>query len=228
MDGPVPDAGLVFWPGSLRTDPVMLRLLLVLVPVLMTGCASTTQVSTRYLANGAGPQLHHLLVVGRTPEQNLRRLWEDACAGQLKSPALKVTRSHKVLPHWYAPNDDALETWAQQNGADGILIVELTQLRLPSPQMPQADELNEQPGPTEDRIGRPQWSIFFGRHEKNPPPPPTYQNLDMTLYSADGDSLWSGVGRTHEANDVAAIGASQCKAVRKVLASKGLIPKTPK
>lgn len=197
---------------------------LLLSSLLLTACASTTEVSTRYLAEDQPAAARHLLVVARTPEKEFRKEWEDRCAEVIAGDGLKVTRSYRALPLWYEPGTQRLEEWARNHGADAILVGELTRLVLPKPDLDHPELLNTGRGELEDPIGEPEWSFFIGRKEKKEDSWPIYQEIFFQLIDADGRGLWSGNTLTHEANALDAIAASQCKALRKSLSSLNLLP----
>lgn len=201
-----------------------LRCLLLLPLLGLVACASTTEVSTRYRAETPPPEVDHLMVVARTPEKLFREQWEDSCADALDGLPLTLTRSYKVLPLWYAPGTARLEQWARANGADAILVGELTRLVLPRPDLDHPDVLNRNRGGLEDPIGEPQWSFFIGRKEKKKEPWPIYREIQFQLISAEGKSLWAGTTLTHEANAIDAIAHSQCRALGKTLTEMGLLP----
>jgi hypothetical protein len=188
----------------------------------LAGCASTSDVSTRYQPTGT-ETLERLMLVGRTPEKPLRHRWEDECARALEGKA-EMVRSHTLLPLWYEPGTERLEDAARQRDIDAILVAELTRLLLPRPHLPQPDLLNDQRGALEDPIGEPQWSFFIGRKEKKDAPNPTYYEVDFQLLAADGTLIWAGSTITHEANELGAIAHSQCRALKKTFNELGLWP----
>src|SRR5690606_23773052 len=192
--------------------------------ILLSGCASTTKLTTRYLTDTPVDASTRLLLVARTPEANTREAWENACAGVLDIPALAVQTSHQAMPLWYDAGNDHLLDWATKNGHDAILVAEITGMLLALPQVPSQNYMQRERSIGEDDIGSATWSFFLGRKEKESPPPPEIHEVEFQLLSPDGKMLWNGVGFTHEANEIEAIARSQCRALKKNLQGLHLIP----
>lgn len=204
-----------------------LRALPLLLLVLLSACASTTQVETRYQRTGAMPQVRSLLLVARTPETSYRETWENACHPLFTSARLAVTDSTTALPNWFESGTKSLTEWITANHLDAILLVDITNLLLSPPQMPgQMDDPSGilQRAPREDPIGVPTWNIFLGKKSKRPGAPPRITKAEAQLLDPVGNLLWDGFLVTHEANDLDAIATSQCKAIRKQLEQQGLLP----
>lgn len=198
---------------------MLLRLLLLSSLLSLAACASTTEIQTRHQASANAAPATHLLLVARTPEQGARRHWENACAETLEGKGLTLTRSHKVLPDWYEAGTNALQQWARDRGADAILLGELTNLVLQPPNMPR----DAGPG---DPDMQAQWTITLedGKVRGAEEPPPASQEVDFQLIAPAGERLWAGTARSHEANQLAAIARSQCRALHKTLVAQGLLP----
>lgn len=184
-----------------------------LITLALGGCASTSNVEVRYASDAEhGPRL---LLAARTPEERYRAEWEEACAPILARAGYEVTQSHRVMPGWYEPGSKALERRAQELQLQSILVVELTALLVA--QFPEMHEtrLNPEAG-----------SGIAGVHEQITPirdyramrdVPPSDQNVEATLLTADGHPLWRGDINTREANSIKAIARSQCRALIKAL-----------
>lgn len=198
---------------------MLIRLLLLSPILLLVACASTTEIQTRHRASGDRVPATHLLLVARTPEQGVRQQWERACADTLEGKGLTLTRSHKVLPGWFEAGTGALEQWARDRGADAILLGELTRLVLSPPNLPRED------GPGEPGVEA-QWTLSLedGKVKGAEQPAEARQEVDFQLIAPTGRRLWAGTARTHEANELAAIAHSQCRALHKTLVSLGLLP----
>lgn len=188
---------------------------------LLGGCASTTEVITRSTTVQPTGPAHHLLLVAQTPEDDLRETWEITCRPIFERRGLTVSLSHQEIPLWQNKGHQALTDWAQQHGADRILLVNLTRLLLQKPNMPERRELNPL---NQDTQVDPSIRVGIGGDYKKPEPPPKEQTYPVDLLNADGGNLWHGLARTHEANQTTAIAKSQCTALRDTLVKQGLLP----
>lgn len=197
---------------------------LILLPLLLAGCASTSEVTTRYRAGQLPPAPERLLLVARTPEQGLRREWENSCAAVLELDGLTITRSHKVLPEWFEPDSEAPQQWARRHGADMILLGELTGLLLRRPEPTSANDRHPPSGGIDDPMGESVFAITLAGKQQQETPASGHREFLFHLLNADGKTLWSGATRTHEANEVAAIARSQCHALKQHLTETGLLP----
>lgn len=201
------------------------RLAALLAILLLGGCASTTQVETRYQGSSVTPA-HSLLLVARTPEASYRKVWESTCDRVFASLPLTITKSMDALPDWFDSDTKSLTDWLVQNHVDEVLLVDITALLLAPPQMPgmPADTSGVAPrAPHEDPIGVPQWNFFIGQKSKALPSPSREHQVEAQLLSPQGKMIWNGMLSTHEANDLEAIAGSQCKALKKVLQQQHLL-----
>ena len=195
-----------------------------LFTLVLASCASTTNITTRYITDTAVPPAKKVLLVARTPEADVREKWEVTCADVLSNRKLDLVPSHTALPLWYEAGNDRLLAWARDNHADAVIIAEITGLLLAPPQMPAQSYMQSERGVAEDNIGAATWSFFIGRKEKKTPVPPEIHEVEMQMLSADGKVLWNGVAYTHEANDLEAIAKSECKAMKRNLDGLRLLP----
>lgn len=223
----VPQRGIAKPPSSAK-DLVFPRILSITVlaasALLMSACASTTDFNTRYITDTPVKPAHTVLLVGRTPESNDREKWENACADVLDNRKIELIRSNTALPLWYEAGNDHLLNWASRNNVDAIIIGELTGLLLAPPQIPANNFMQSERAIGEDNIGASTWSFFIGRKEKEIPMPPDIHEVEFQMITTEGKMLWNSMALTHEANDLAAIARSQCRALKHDLNGLRLIP----
>lgn len=196
----------------------------VLLPAVLFlgGCASTTEVTTRTVTETPPPPPETLLLVARSPEGDTRETWELTCRPIFERAGLTVLLSHQEVPLWYERGRKALVEWTADHPVDRILMVDLTRLLMSAPHLRDRQELN--PINQEHEV-RPTWRVGLdGERIKDTPPADVEQTFPADLLSGDGDSLWHGVARTHEANDQTAIAKSQCLALRDTLRRARLLP----
>lgn len=201
----------------------MRSLLAALLPaILLTGCASTTEITTRYTSEDAFPTQNQLLLVAHTPEGSVRETWELTCRDIFSSDSLTVLLSHQELPLWYEGGKQRILTWAQETGVDRILAVELTHLLIDAAEPPQpGNQLNAMDQPPGSPP--PTWEMGIGGDLKKADIPEALRQHGAELINAEGSPIWTGIATTHEANNMVAIAKSQCQALRKTLREHGYL-----
>lgn len=180
----------------------------------LTGCASTSDVATRYGAISL--QGNTLLLATRSPDPQVRKRWENACEPTFSKQGYAVTQSFTVLPAWFATGTDELERWASANGIQNILVAELTGL-LPAP--PKYNPPEVLSGNTLHN----EVQIMVPAHEyrETRDAPQANQNIEVNLLNNEGRILWRADVITREANNIGAIARSQCEALAKALRQGG-------
>ena len=201
----------------------MRPLLRFLLPALLVaGCASTTQVTTRFTAEGSHPAQETLLLVAHTPEGGTRETWELTCKEIFSSSSLTILLSHQELPLWYEGGKNRILDWAQSNDVQRILVVELTHLLIDAAAPPTGgNRLN----PMDQSAGEmtPTWQVGIGGELAREAAPEALRQHGAELINADGKPLWTGIATTHEASNTVAIAKSQCTALRNTLKEHALI-----
>lgn len=200
-----------------------LLILPLMASLVLGGCASTSELTTRYLAAPAEITGPRLLLAGRSPEPHVRDEWEKSCAEILRDAGFRVTRSARSLPRWFEPGSADLTEWAGEHNTDLILIAELTRL-LPAPMMaPPTQEQRRTPG-MHDNEGT--LSIPLGESLRDRPrdTPELQQNIEIMLLDGSGLPIWAADIQTDEANEIRAVARSQCREMRRVMRELGLTP----
>jgi len=190
----------------------------------VTGCANTSTLVTRHVAEPGEPAVTNLLLVGRSPDLKTRRQWESACASRLQLTGLNIALSHHLWTEEVLPPHDSLMQQARQSGFDGVLIGEITALLLAPMQLPPENVVSQERRSSSDASPQSEgFQITLGSKE---PRAPELQDMDIEfqLLGAQGKMLWNGLLRTHEANQIEAIARSQCKRVREALSEASLLP----
>lgn len=191
--------------------------------LLVAGCASTTDVTTRFTDDDTHPPLGTLLLVAHTPEGNIRETWELTCKDIFSSNSLTVLLSHQELPLWYEGGKESILNWAQENDVERILVVELTHLLIDAAAPPAAgNQLN----PMDQSAGdvQPTWQVGIGGGLAKAEVPDALRQHGAELINAEGKPLWTGIATTHEASNAVAIAKSQCSALRRTLREQALVP----
>ena len=74
---------------------------LLLAVLFLSGCASTTEVTTRTVTDTPPPPAETLLLVAQSPEGDTRETWELTCRPIFERAGLTVLLSHQEVPLWY-------------------------------------------------------------------------------------------------------------------------------
>ena len=210
-------------PPEIFMRPLFRYLLPALPALLVAGCASTTEVETRYTDGGNHPPQDSLLLVAHTPEGNIRETWELTCKDIFSSDSLTVLLSHQELPLWYEGGKESILDWAQENDVDRILVVELTHMLIDAAAPP---TVGNQLNPMGQFAGdvKPTWQVGIGGELAEDEEPTALRQHGAELINADGKPLWTGIATTHEASNAVAIAKSQCSALRRTLREQALVP----
>lgn len=190
--------------------------------LLLGGCASTTTVVTRHSSDTAEAPLSKLLLVGRVDDVEMRKPWEQACAKQLQHDGLKIQSSHKIWPQSLPEQEEFMQE-ATSQGFDSLLIAEISSLQLLPLQLPPDNVVSAERRPSSDAGTRtPSFQIHVAGAEQSEVVA-QIQDIEFHLLRTDGQTLWNGLLRTDEANQVEAIARSQCKQLNKTLKKTGLL-----
>jgi len=203
--------------------PVTTRIIAVATLLAISaGCASTSTLVTRHSAGPGEPPVRNLLLVGYSPEDELRRDWELACVNRFNSKQLAVTASHTVLPD--LPERDVLLQLGSSRGFDAVLTAEISALQLLPLQMPPENVVSEERRASSDASPRtPGFELTLAGADK-PIAEANEQDVELRLQRSNGDLLWSGLVHTREANQTSAIARSQCDRLAEALHKAGLTP----
>lgn len=203
--------------------PVTTRIIAVTTLLAISaGCASTSTLVTRHSAGPGETPVRNLLLVGYSPEEELRRDWELACASRFDNRQLAVTASHTVLPD--LPERDVLLQLGNSRGFDAVLTAEISALQLLPLQMPPENVVSEERRASSDASPRtPGFELTLAGADK-PVPEANEQDVELRLQRSNGDLLWSGLIHTREANQTSAIARSQCDRLAEALHKAGLTP----
>ncbi len=158
-----------------------------LAVLLLSGCASTTEVTTRTVTDTPPPPAETLLLVAQSPEGDTRETWELTCRPIFERTGLTVLLSHQEVPLWYERGHKALVEWTADNPVDRILRVDLTRLLMSAPHMRDRQALNPI---NQDNEVRPTWRVGLdGERIKEAPPADVEQAFPADLLAGDGTNL---------------------------------------
>ena len=92
--------------------------------LMLAGCASTTEITTRHSNDEGTAPARSLLLVAQSPEPATRRVWEEVCQPIFQSNALSVHLAHQVRPVWYEDGGkQALLRWLRDQPAAWLMAI---------------------------------------------------------------------------------------------------------
>lgn len=190
---------------------------------VLLGCANTTEVTTRFSVDTPPSPANTLLLVADTPEEHVREIWELTCKDVFQQRALTILLSHQELPLWYEDGKNRMLRWAQNQGLQQILVMDLTQLLINAPAPPAAgNQLNPMASPDQQTPAT--WQMSLDGKAMPRDVDDTLREHDVEVFGANGTPIWTGIAVTHEANNLAVIAKSQCTALQRTLREQALIP----
>lgn len=183
----------------------------------LTACASTSSITSRYLAPSVAPSAS-ITLAAQTPEQSIRERYETVCAGELGTK-VTVIPAYTLLSSWAGASPEPL---LAVTDTPALLVIDLTSLLLPAMQMPPGNEVSDArlgsaAGPTYNT-----WELGSSRSQDSADVDQVI-HVEARLISQSGTTLWEGIIHTHEANDLRAIAQSQCRALADTLGAHGLL-----
>ena len=203
-----------------------MRFLFTVLPVLLlAACATTTDISTRFVDEDAVIENPRMLLVAWTPEPEIRDQWEQTCAGIFREAGFQVTRSARLVQDPMEGGTEDLLRRASDGGFGLVLVGDLTRLVL----MPEPARDPEVLSERRDRERmEPVWTIELGpdrerqkleREARERPP-----ELEARLMTGTGTPLWEAESVTEEARHGGAISRSHCRAILEELRDHRLVP----
>lgn len=202
----------------------LLSRVLCLVAVLaLGGCAATTELVRT--VNQAAPEApaRSLIVVGVTPDDALRRRYEEAFLAVLADAGIPGIGSHTLIPTLggLTMPDIRQHMTAGSDRADAVIHVQLVNLVPAAALLP--DDVPADAAPATREVGGVQLTL-------NAPPSgparaaPVAVELEANLYSLPDRKLrWTAITRTNEANDVARVARSHARLMVDEMVRRGLL-----
>ncbi len=107
----------------MRIDRYPSLLILLLLPVLCTGCGPKTRLVQSWSDPGRpAPRIDHILVIGISRNENSIRLWENVFVDAFSGLGIRAEAGHRVIGTLPEPDHQALAAAARKSGATAILI----------------------------------------------------------------------------------------------------------
>ncbi len=198
-------------------------LLLLLTTLWLAGCAATTEFM--HTSHEAAPShsVNSLIVAGVTPDDSMRRLYEQTFLNELRKSGITGIASSELIPSLTGLDMETLRARMLQfsNHADAVLHVQLMGL-VRTPALSPTDIPSDLPSASK-RIGGIDFTINA----------PSSQNTQASLLQVEISSnlyelperrlLWTGNSSTHEGNDPRQIARSHARAVIAELRAGGYL-----
>ena len=171
----------------------------------MCGCASSSLVNIWHDPSFKAPPLSKMLVIAVRKDATIRRIWEDAFAGELAKHGVAATSSYSLFPD-APPDTNQVIATVQTNGFDGILVV----LRLPTEtdkQYVQGYTTMQQDARYNPNYG-PYWQRYWSYYSVTEHPgyvdsqKVAIRAIDVTTTGQDGRMVWSATSRTPDPGSV--------------------------
>lgn len=192
---------------------------------LLSGCASTDLVNS-----WRDPEFHgkltSLVVVGVSKQAAVRRIFEDAFAGQLRSKGIRAVPSYTLIPQDGPIDEPRLRAAVESANTDGVIITRLVDIRSKVTVM--------YPGPPVAPFYGPYYYGYYSAAWASYYEPPVVQQYDIvtseTTVFARGRAqpVWSGTTETVAPGDLKKETIGFAKVVIKNLEQKGVIQAAPK
>ena len=195
--------------------------LLCVTLLLATGC-SATRLQTVWRATEAFPAPRKVLVIGYTPHETTRRQLEASFVEELRKLGIAAVPSSRFVPSGRDLDRARTEALVKQEGADVVLVSQLTDVRDQTRFVPGSAGFN------------PMWGSFWGYHgyalnrsyarggfmEQS-----TEVEMETLLYRADGEGalVWSTVSSTLDPRTPEAAARSVSGAVVKRMRKDGVL-----
>ncbi len=106
-----------------------LALCMLLVTLVMTGCASVSLVDSWKDAGGPAKRYQKLLVVGVAHKQQMRQVFEEVFAAEVRKKGLAAVPSYTVTGPEEKLSRESLEEAVRKSGADGVITTRLVNLK---------------------------------------------------------------------------------------------------
>jgi hypothetical protein len=192
---------------------------LVLLAVLLNGCASTSLVNQWKSSDYSGGPMRKVMIVGVSKQPSVRRVFEDEFASKLKAAGVEAVPSYTQVAEDGQADPAVLEQAVKKLGVDGVLVTRLVK----------RDKETQVSGGSYGPVapmGFHGWysSAWMGYYE----PATVYEydvvTLETSVYSPQQSKLvWSGTTETFSPQDVKQETANFAVVIITALRKQGVI-----
>lgn len=198
-----------------------MRILLPVLALLLAACTPTTDVVNSWTPASEKPTaLHHLFIIGQTPDDHVRRIYEKQCADVFRKAGLTVTASYKVFPQWNDISRDSVRGWLARNtDVDGLITTQLAGIRQARTRLPRDNPFDREA----IHFYKPAVSYNYSPTMDAQPEHPMYL-AQTNLYVIPQKSLvWTVMTQTPGGVKPATVSRSQCQALVRKMRKNGYI-----
>lgn len=186
---------------------------------LLGGCSSTILTNQWTNPNRPAKPLKHLLVMGVSKQESIRRSFEDAFAEKLAELGVQVDQSYKFLNSSSGLSEGELREFTSKTGAEGALITRLVR---------RDKRLDVQPGTVAGPAAGPWYGYYRGAWGSYVEPPMVYEYevvmLETNLWDLKNNQvLWAGNTETTASGDAARVIKDLVSVITQALVQSKLI-----
>ncbi len=200
---------------------------LICLTAMLSSCASVSMVDTWRNPSLRGEGIHKVLVVGFSPKQSSRVVYEDTLVSELSSHGVEGVASYSVIPGNALPDWYALDRAVRRVGAQAVLTVQTIKVERQTTVQPSAIA-SPYPGYWYPPAF-PDWD-FPGYYRSMAMYGPTYvttydiATMQVNLFDARSDKLlWAGTVEATDPEKVTRVGKELASKVVKALRKEGVI-----
>jgi len=173
--------------------------LIAFVAAVLAACAGPTMVGDWVNPNFKGPAFQKILVMGISPDSNVRRIFEDQFVAELRGRNIDAVASYRETQNDGELSEDQVQEIMRKTGTGAVVVTRVARVdreTLVSPGSTRTTTF----GPGRDYWGGHRHDSFYGLYRSawTTHIPPTVHEFDVytletNLWSVDGNELvWSG------------------------------------
>ncbi len=206
-----------------------------LAVAMVAGCASVSLVDSWKDAGAPTKRYQKLLVVGVAEKMQMRQVFEEVFAAEIRKKRVTAIRSYLVMGAGEKPSRASLEEAVQRSGADGVIITRLVSLKRDT--QVRTDYIMTDRGFTNARFHDPvvfpaDLYGFYGAtvsyatfaHQSVDVTMSTVATIETNLFDAGtGRLVWSGTTSAVKPEGIVTVTGELAHVVIRAMAGEGLI-----
>jgi hypothetical protein len=173
--------------------------LVVCVAALLTACAGPTMIGDWLNPGFQGPAFKKILVMGISPDSNVRRIFEDQFVAELQARNVDAMASYRQTQDDGQLGEDQIREIMRKTGAGAVVVTRVARVDRETVVNPGSTRVTTL-GPARNHWGDHRHDNFYGLYRSawTTHMPPTVHEFDVytletNLWSVDGNELvWSG------------------------------------
>jgi hypothetical protein len=194
--------------------------LVIVVGAILSACSTFDLTNSWRSPDFKGPAMRNVLVIGLSPSDATRRIFEDGFAQALKGAGVAATSSYGALPDHGKIPDDKLKAAVAQAKADSVLITRLMRVE-------QRADVVQPVAPPVGGYYRTGFYGWYGSAWAGVPANVVSYNvltLETTLWDMRNETIiWSGTTEAIQPSDIAKATADMAKVLIEKMKKDGVI-----